>query len=83
MDGKGNLIHSKDRFTAVLGVDNVIVINTGDVALVVDKDKVEDIKNLVHYLNNNSLNLVYILCYFWMVVPSGSYVVYANDILCP
>ena len=56
MDGKGNLIHSKDRFTAVLGVDNVIVINTGDVALVVDKDKVEDIKNLVHYLNNNSLN---------------------------
>ena len=56
MDGEGNLIHSKDRFTAVLGVDNVIVINTGDVALVVDKDKVEDIKNLVHYLNNNSLN---------------------------
>ena len=56
MDGKGNFIHSKDSFTAVLGVDNVIVINTEDVALVVDKDKVEDIKNLVHYLNNNSLN---------------------------
>ena len=56
MDGKGNLIHSKDKFTAVLGVDNVIVINTGDVVLVVNKDKVEDIKNLVHYLNTNSLN---------------------------
>ena len=53
MDGEGNSIHSKDRFTAVLGVDNVIVVNTGDVVLVVDKDKVEDIKNLVHYLNNN------------------------------
>ncbi len=56
MDGKGNLIHSKNSFTAVLGVDNVIVINTGDVTLVVDKDKVEDIKNLVDYLNNNSLD---------------------------
>ena len=56
MDGKGNLIHSKDKFTAVLGVDNVVVINTGDVVLVVNKEKVEDIKNLVHYLNTNSFN---------------------------
>ena len=56
MDGKGNLIHSKDNFTAVLGVDNVVVINAEDVTLVVDKDKVEEIKNLVHYLNTNSLD---------------------------
>ena len=56
MGGKRNLIHSKDNFTAVLGVDNVIVINAGDVTLVVDKDKVEDIKNLVDYLNTNNLN---------------------------
>ena len=56
MDGKGNLIHSKDKFTAILGVDNVVVINAGDVTLVVDKDKVEDIKNLVLYLNTHNLN---------------------------
>ena len=36
--------------------DNVIVINAEDVTLVVDKDKVEEIKNLVHYLNTNSLD---------------------------
>ena len=56
MDGKGNLIHSKDKFTAVLGVDNVVVINSGDAVLVVDKNKVEDIKHFVHYLNTNGLN---------------------------
>mgnify|MGYP001181495277 FL=1 len=55
MEGKGNLIHSKDKFTAVLGIDNAVVINTGDVTLVVNKDKVENIKKLVHYLNTNNL----------------------------
>ena len=49
MNGKNNLIHSKNKFTAILGLDNAVVINTDDVTLVVDKHKVEEIKDLVHF----------------------------------
>ena len=53
MNGKENLIHSNDRFTAILGVSNLVVVNTEDATLVVDKSKVEDIKDLVNYLKKN------------------------------
>ena len=56
MDGKNNLIHSKDRFTAILGMNNAIIINTEDATLVVNKDRVEDIKDLVNYLKNHDLD---------------------------
>tara|TARA_B100000131_G_scaffold5044_1_gene5204 strand:+ start:4112 stop:5170 length:1059 start_codon:yes stop_codon:yes gene_type:complete len=55
MNGKNNLIHSKNKFTAILGLDNAVVINTDDVTLVVDKHKVEEIKDLVHFLKNNNM----------------------------
>ena len=50
MDGKNSLIQSKDKFTAIVGVDDLIVVNTNDATLVTTKDKVEDIKNLVDHL---------------------------------
>ena len=53
--GKKNLIHSKDNFTAILGVSGTVVINTKDVTLVVNKDKVENIKDLVKFLNDNKM----------------------------
>ena len=55
IDGEKNLIHSKHNFTAVLGVSDTIVINTEDVTLVVNKDKVENIKDLVKLLNDNNM----------------------------
>tara|TARA_B100001248_G_scaffold70708_1_gene50019 strand:- start:1241 stop:2299 length:1059 start_codon:yes stop_codon:yes gene_type:complete len=55
IDGEKNLIHSKDNFTAVLGVSDTVVINTKDVTLVVNKDKVENIKDLVKFLNDNKM----------------------------
>ena len=56
VDGEKNLIHSKDNFTAILGVSNIVVIKTDDVTLVVNKDKVENIKDLVKFLNDNNLS---------------------------
>ena len=55
MNGENNLIHSKNKFTAILGLDNIVVVNTDDVTLVVDKRKVEEVKNLVDYLKNNDM----------------------------
>ena len=48
--GKNNLIHSSGRLTAIVGADNLIVINTDDATLVVPNDKVEDVKELVEML---------------------------------
>ncbi|MFL2983645.1 MAG: mannose-1-phosphate guanylyltransferase [Candidatus Neomarinimicrobiota bacterium] len=56
MDGENNLVYSNNRFTAVVGIDNMIVINTEDATLVVPKDKVEDVKQLVKSLKLNGQN---------------------------
>ena len=48
--GKNNLIHSNGRLTAIVGADDLIVINTDDATLVVPNDKVEDVKELVEIL---------------------------------
>jgi len=53
INGKNNLIQSNNKFTAVLGVDNIIVVNTEDATLIVDKNKVESVKDLVQFLKSN------------------------------
>ena len=53
MEGKNNLIYSQNKHTSILGLDNVIVINTADATLVVSKEKVENVKDLVSFLQEN------------------------------
>ena len=53
IDGKNNLIESDNHFTAVLGLNNIVVVNTPDATLVIPRDKVEDVKKLVSYLEKN------------------------------
>jgi len=53
LKGSNNYIQSNGHFTAVLGLDNIVVINTDDATLVVQKDKVEDVKELVGWLKHN------------------------------
>ena len=48
--GKNNLIQSNGQFTAVIGADNLVVVNTEDAILVVSREKVEEVKALVNYL---------------------------------
>ena len=49
-------IYSPEKFTAVIGVDNVIVINYKDTLLVCKRDKAQDVKNIIDYLKLNKLN---------------------------
>ena len=53
IDGKNNLIDSNNHFTAIVGVDNIVVVNTPDATLVIPRDKDENIKELVMYLEKN------------------------------
>jgi len=48
-------IYSPDKMTAVIGVDNLIIINNEDTLLVCRRDKAQDVKNVVDYLKMNKL----------------------------
>jgi mannose-1-phosphate guanylyltransferase len=43
-------IHSQNKLIATIGVDNLVIIDTPDAVLVANKDKVQDVKNIVEQL---------------------------------
>ncbi len=51
-----SLIYSEDKFSAVIGVDNLIIINTNDALLVCRKDKAQEVKKVVDYLKINKMD---------------------------
>jgi mannose-1-phosphate guanylyltransferase/mannose-6-phosphate isomerase len=53
-DARDNYIQS-DKFTAIIGVDNLCVIETGDAILIVPKDRSEDVKYVVEHLKQQEL----------------------------
>lgn len=56
MNGKNNLIQSNGKFTAILGLSDLVVVNTDDATLIVPRDKVEDVKDLVAFLKKDGQN---------------------------
>jgi mannose-1-phosphate guanylyltransferase len=48
-------VFSPDKFTSVIGVDNLIIINTDDALLVCRRDKSQDVKKIVDHLKINKL----------------------------
>lgn len=46
-------INTDDTFVAAVGVDNLVIINTKDAVLIIDKSKVQDVKKVVDYLKKN------------------------------
>ncbi|MGE5402240.1 MAG: mannose-1-phosphate guanylyltransferase [Ignavibacteriales bacterium] len=49
-------IYSPKKFTAVVGVENLIVINTEDALLICRRDKAQEVKNVVDYLKMKKLS---------------------------
>ncbi len=55
----GNYTFSKEKFVALVGVENMIVIDTKDAILVCNRDNTQDVKKVVDYLNDkNKTDLV-------------------------
>ncbi|EJG0972887.1 mannose-1-phosphate guanylyltransferase/mannose-6-phosphate isomerase [Vibrio parahaemolyticus] len=48
----GSYIYSQSKLVSTVGVSNLVVIETKDAVLVADKDKVQDVKNIVNELKN-------------------------------
>lgn len=43
-------INTDDKFVAAIGVENLVIVNTKDAVLVIDKSQVQDVKKVVEYL---------------------------------
>ena len=55
LDSRNNLIRSEDGvLTAVIGIDNAVVVATGDAVLVAARDKAENVKALVEELKSQN-----------------------------
>jgi mannose-1-phosphate guanylyltransferase/mannose-6-phosphate isomerase len=57
-DARDNLVHAPDRFTALIGVENVAVISTADALMVVSQDRAEAVKPVVEALRKTNSELV-------------------------
>jgi mannose-1-phosphate guanylyltransferase len=51
-DSSNNYIHAQHKLVGLLGVDNLVIMDTKDALLVAHKDRVEDIKLIVKELDN-------------------------------
>ena len=50
LDSSGNIVVSRDRLTALIGVDNLVVVQAPGATLVCSKERSQDIKKLVEKL---------------------------------
>ena len=54
LDTHNCLIHSKDRLVATVGLDNMIVVDAGDVVLVLPSGRSQDIKHLLEEIRKEA-----------------------------
>ena len=50
VDGGGNLVLSPDRLTALIGVDDLVVVHSENATLICAKDREQDVKKMVGQL---------------------------------
>ncbi len=53
LDASNNIVISEGRLTAVIGLDDVVVVHEGDATLVVPKDRAQDVKKIVTELRES------------------------------
>jgi mannose-1-phosphate guanylyltransferase len=54
LDSKNSSIYASDRTVGVIGLNNIIVAETPDAVLVMDKSKVQDVKNVFNNLKSSN-----------------------------
>ncbi len=70
-DTTNTLVHAEHRLVSVLGLDDVVVIETSDAVLVANKNKVQDIKQIVEKLKKSKRSEIDV--HRKMYRPWGSY----------
>lgn len=52
-DSRDCYINTDEKLVAAVGVENLVIVNTQDAVLVVDRSKVQDVKKIVEHLKKN------------------------------
>jgi mannose-1-phosphate guanylyltransferase/mannose-6-phosphate isomerase len=78
LNSHNNYVNSKEKLTAVLGLNDIIVIDTKDALLIADKNQVQDIKQLVNRLKLTDIELIE--NHREVYRPWGHYDSIANDV---
>ncbi len=55
IDSRNCFIHSPQQLVATIGLDNLVIINTGDAVLICPKDRSQDVKKVVQKLKTAGL----------------------------
>ncbi len=50
----GNYVFNPNKFTAIVGLENIIVIETDDALLICNREHAQDVKNVVEHLKMNN-----------------------------
>lgn len=53
IDTSGSLIQGNGRLIATIGLDNIIIVDSGDALLVCSKDKAQEVKQVVQWLEDH------------------------------
>jgi len=56
LDSKNSYVYAPNSLVAVVGLDDVIVVQEGDTILVCRRDRAEDIKHVVGEINKRKLD---------------------------
>jgi hypothetical protein len=50
LESKGNIIYGDSRFMALIGVNDLVVVDTGDALLIGHKSQIQRVKHVVEHL---------------------------------
>jgi mannose-1-phosphate guanylyltransferase len=55
LNASGNFVHAPGKFVAAVGVNNIVVVDTGDALLITTRDQAQDVGKVVKYLDEKGL----------------------------
>jgi mannose-1-phosphate guanylyltransferase len=56
LNAEGNYIHAPAKFVAAVGVNNLVVVDTGDALLITTRQQAQDVGKIVKYLDDKKLH---------------------------
>lgn len=71
LESKNNLVYAKSKLVSLLGVENLVVVETKDALLIANKEQVQNVKNIVQILKDNHRSEVSLNCEVFR--PWGKY----------
>ncbi len=56
LNARGNYVHAPGKFTAVVGVEDIVVVATDDALLITTRQQAQDVSKVVKYLDEKKLH---------------------------